>query len=604
MSKIQKRVFITVMLFVLVIGLTACSNDQSNRDDLYQTALLQSLTLGEYTGSITIKEMKEHGDIGIGTFDELNGELILLDGVVYQALSDGSITIPDDDVTIPFSDVTYFDCDEEKELLEVSDVEDLKSQLTGIVERQGRNSFYMAKITGTFDTMRVRSECSQKEPYRPLNEVMETDQTVFDYQSIAGTVVALYCPDYMNGLNVSGWHFHFLSEDKKKGGHILDLSAKNLKAGLDETNGFYMKLPEAESFQRLELSTDLEDAIKQVETNAQRETDSESEEDMEDDPKVSEESSEQSVDIEKESSEPISTNGLQVIGSRICDADGKPFQLRGISTHGIQWFPEYVNQQLFTQMHDEWNCNVVRITNYTEEYDGYCAGGDQEKLNHLIEDAVTYASNAGLYVILDWHILSDGDPRIHEQEAISFFDMFSKKYADNPYVLYEICNEPNGNGGDWSSIKEYADAVIPVIRNNSPQSLIIVGTPNFSSTPTEPLNNPLPYQNLVYAYHFYAASHRDDRLEEFKRACEQGVPLLVSEFGTVDYSGNGAPDDAMADKWISVLDQYGVGYICWNLSNKDETSALINADCKKTNGFEQKDLKQEGQWLLRTLSKY
>lgn len=297
----------------------------------------------------------------------------------------------------------------------------------------------------------------------------------------------------------------------------------------------------------------------------------------------------------------VPENGLQVIGPNICDANGDVFQLRGISTHGIQWYPQYINQELFMQMHDEWNCNVIRIANYVEEFDGYCNGGDQQMLNQLIDDAVTYATNEEMYVIIDWHVMKEGDPRIHQDEAIKFFDMVSEKYSDNPYVLYEICNEPNGKGINWDPIYEYANAVIPVIRENSPHSVIIVGTPMYSAAPSEPLRKPLEYENLVYAYHFYAKSHRESRQEDLKNAYAQGVPLLVSEFGTVANSGSGDPDNEMADKWISILDEYGIGYICWNLSNNKETSALIIPKCEKTSGFTMEDLKPQGQWLLDTL---
>lgn len=300
----------------------------------------------------------------------------------------------------------------------------------------------------------------------------------------------------------------------------------------------------------------------------------------------------------------VPEHGLQVIGPNICDADGNVFQLRGISTHGIQWYPQYINQELFTQMHDEWKCNVIRIANYVEEFDGYCAGGDRDWLDQLIDEAVTYASNAQMYVIIDWHVMREGDPRLHQDDAIDFFDRMSKQYADNPYVLYEICNEPNGKGINWDPIYEYADQVIPVIRANSPYSLIIVGTPMYSAAPSEPLRKELPYENLAYAYHFYAKSHRESRQEDLKKAYDAGVPILVSEFGTVANSGSGTPDDEMADKWIEILDERGIGYICWNLSNNAETSALIVEGCEKTSGFTADELKPEGQWLLNTLEKY
>lgn len=251
--------------------LTGCGNahsesSQADPETLYQVALLQSLTLGDYTGSITVGELKQFGNTGLGTFDQLDGEMIVLDGVVYQALSDGTIAIPDDDVTVPFSTVTFFQEDGSLSLSHVQ-LDELKQILDQTVQQQGKNSFYMVKIEGSFDTIQVRSEYAQQQPYQPLDQVMETDQVIFDYTNVNGTIIGLYCPDYMDKLNTPGWHFHFLSDDHTKGGHILALSMKEGIAFYDQTNQFSMSLPTHTTFQNLNLNTDLSEAIEKVETN-------------------------------------------------------------------------------------------------------------------------------------------------------------------------------------------------------------------------------------------------------------------------------------------------------------------------------------------------
>ena len=240
---------------------------ENNRETIYQVALLQSLTQGCYDGIIKVSELKQHGDTGIGTFEGVNGEMIVLDGKVYQALGDGTVKEADDNETVPFSNVTYFDKDLSATLSQTNDINALKESLNKTVNENGKNLFYFVKINGTFKKMNVRSELKQEKPYKSLDKALATDQREFNYDNIAGTVVALYCPDYMGGLNTPGWHFHFISDDKTKGGHILDLAFDSAQAEFDATQDFDMYLSDNSEFQKMELSKDVSDAIKKVETN-------------------------------------------------------------------------------------------------------------------------------------------------------------------------------------------------------------------------------------------------------------------------------------------------------------------------------------------------
>ena len=246
---------------------TAEQTADKNTETVYQVALLQSLTQGYYDGIIKVSELKQHGDIGIGTFEGVNGEMIVLDGKVYQALGDGSVKEADENETVPFSNVTFFDSDIKETLSDIENVDALKAALDNIVDQNGRNMFYFVRIDGDFEKMNVRSEIKQEKPYKSLDKALATDQREFNYDNAKGTVVGLYCPDYMGGLNTPGWHFHFISDDKAKGGHILDLSFKSAEAQLDKTPEFDMTLSDTDTFQEMELSKDVSDAIKKVETN-------------------------------------------------------------------------------------------------------------------------------------------------------------------------------------------------------------------------------------------------------------------------------------------------------------------------------------------------
>ena len=247
------------------------SKDSISKDTetIYQVSLLQSLTQGYYDGIIKVSELKGHGDTGIGTFEGVNGEMIVIDGKVYQALGDGTVQEAADDETVPFSNVTFFDSDVSVDLKNINDMASFKAELNKTVAEKGKNMFYVVKVNGTFEKMLVRSELKQEKPYKTLDKALETDQREFNYENITGTVVGLYCPDYMGGLNATGWHFHFISDDRTKGGHILELSFMDAKAELDITPEFDLELSDNSDFQSMELAKDVNDAIKKVETDTQ-----------------------------------------------------------------------------------------------------------------------------------------------------------------------------------------------------------------------------------------------------------------------------------------------------------------------------------------------
>ncbi|MCR4818540.1 MAG: acetolactate decarboxylase, partial [Fretibacterium sp.] len=188
-----------------------------------------------------------------------------LNGTVYQALGDGSVKIAPDDETVPFSSVTFFDADIRKEHVSAASIGELRGLLDGVVEEHGKNQFYMVKVTGLMPSILVRSVLKQKEPYKPLNDVVKTDQREFTCSDIRGTVVALYCPDYMDGLNAAGWHMHFISEDGRKGGHVLALSLQDGTLELDVISSFAMLLPDRASFNSKNLAMDMKKEIEQVE---------------------------------------------------------------------------------------------------------------------------------------------------------------------------------------------------------------------------------------------------------------------------------------------------------------------------------------------------
>ena len=287
---------------------------------------------------------------------------------------------------------------------------------------------------------------------------------------------------------------------------------------------------------------------------------------------------------------------LHVENGKLTGADGNTVQLYGMSTHGIAWFPQYINYDSFRTLRDDWNTNCIRLAMYTAEYGGYCVGGDKEQLKQLVRDGVSYATELGMYVIVDWHILSDCDPNQNKDEAIAFFREMSEAFVDNDNVLYEICNEPN-SGTSWDSIKSYAEEVIPVIREQKPDAVILVGTPTWSQEIDKSAASPLTFDNVMYTLHFYAGTHKDDLRNRLETCAQNNLPVFVSEFGMCDASGNGANDFDSTTKWLDLLNKYQISFCCWNLANKDESSSVFKAASTALSDWTDEDFNESGRWI-------
>ena len=302
---------------------------------------------------------------------------------------------------------------------------------------------------------------------------------------------------------------------------------------------------------------------------------------------------------------PVSQHGqLSVKNGQLVDKSGKGYQLRGMSTHGLTWFPEFVNESAFRTLRDDWNTNVVRLAMYVDEWgNGQCYMGNKSGSLELLEKGVDICIKLDMYVIIDWHVLNPGDPSKYTNEAKSFFETVSKRYAKYPNVIYEICNEPNG-GASWSgNIKPYAEKIIPVIRKNAPNSVIIVGTPTWSQEIDKPLSDPLNYKNVMYAFHFYAATHAGLR-SNVENCVAQGLPVFVSEFGTCDASGGGANDFNETQKWLSYFDKQGISYCNWSICNKDETCSVLRPGTSANGNWSESDLTENGKWMRNWLKNH
>lgn len=227
-----------------------------------QVSTIDALMAGVYDGATTLTELRRNGDIGVGTFQGLDGELVLLDGVFYQVTADGTAKKPDLSARTPFAAVTFFTADRNLKLKEGTNFKEFADSTEKWLP--SRNIFYAVKLKGSFRSVKTRSVPPQKKPYRPLAEIVKT-QPVFELKDTAGTVVGFWCPPFVKGINVPGYHLHYITSDGKAGGHVLDFVAADVTAEFDDTRELFMILPNDNEFDKLDLGRDRTVELKAVE---------------------------------------------------------------------------------------------------------------------------------------------------------------------------------------------------------------------------------------------------------------------------------------------------------------------------------------------------
>ncbi len=250
----RKPLPITLALALLITGLSGCACHKGHgpgRDILFQASTINALLQGVYDGEVTFGELAGHGDFGIGTFNQLDGEMLGLDGTYYRIRADGKVYPVDSAMKTPFAAVTFFDSDRVYQLGREVDYDGLKAFLDGC--RTSGNLFSAIRIDGTFAYIKTRSVPRQTPPYPQLVEVIK-DQPIFEFSNVKGSILGFYCPDFVQGINVPGYHFHFVTEDRSGGGHLLACRVSGARVEMDDTSGFYMVLPQGAGFSRADLA--------------------------------------------------------------------------------------------------------------------------------------------------------------------------------------------------------------------------------------------------------------------------------------------------------------------------------------------------------------
>jgi endoglucanase len=296
----------------------------------------------------------------------------------------------------------------------------------------------------------------------------------------------------------------------------------------------------------------------------------------------------------------VETHGrLSIKGSQLVDQHGEAIQLKGMSSHGLQWYQgyAYANYNTMKKLRDEWNQTVFRAAMYTAE-GSYLQNPDVMK--QRVQDIVKAAIELNTYVIIDWHILSDRNPMWNKDKAKVFFAEMAKAYASYPNVMYELANEPNGGDVNWyNAIKPYALEVIPEIRKYDPLGVIIVGTGTWSQDVQAPAQDPIKMSNIMYACHFYAATHGSWLRDRVSNAMNSGIAIFVTEWGTMGSSGDGGINYGETEAWANFMRDKKISWANWSLSNSGQTHSILKSGANTQGGWGENDITESGKLVRK-----
>ena len=297
----------------------------------------------------------------------------------------------------------------------------------------------------------------------------------------------------------------------------------------------------------------------------------------------------------------IEKNGqLLVKGTNLVNEKGEIIRLKGMSSHGLMWYPEYINTRSLNTL-SQYGANVIRLAMYTDQNKRYIYN-KKESMKNLLQ-GIENALGADMYVIVDWHTLKDNNPNMHIEEAKEFFDEISTRYKNETGVIYEIFNEPNGETS-WEDIKEYANNIIPIIRKNSPNAIILVGTPNYCVDIKSAINDPLEYENIMYTYHLYTGTSDGGYKYLLNDALKKNIPVFISEWGFSPEKNSGDIDFEKGREFLTFLKKNNISWINWSLSNKDEPYSFIRYDIDKLSRWDDYELTSVGKFVKDAFSNY
>ncbi|WP_029904981.1 glycoside hydrolase family 5 protein [Prevotella sp. 10(H)] len=287
---------------------------------------------------------------------------------------------------------------------------------------------------------------------------------------------------------------------------------------------------------------------------------------------------------------PVQIHGqLQVRGRYLCNEKGDTISLRGVSFGWHNLWPRFYNEKTVSWLKNDWKCSVLRAAMgaYDGVEDGYLV--NPEFALDCVEKVIKAGIKEDIYIIIDWHAHD-----FYPQQAKKFFASMARKYGKNPHIIYEIFNEPT-HDHFWPEIKEYAEDVIAEIRKYDPNNIIIVGTPSWDQHVNIAAEDPIKgFDNIMYSFHFYAASHKDEHRERVKKALEKDLPIFVTESAGMEHTGDGVLNIEEWTKWIHFLEKESISWVNWSISNKNETCSMILPRGSYEGGWDTEVIKPAG----------
>ena len=287
---------------------------------------------------------------------------------------------------------------------------------------------------------------------------------------------------------------------------------------------------------------------------------------------------------------------LQVNGAQLCDQQGRPVILRGVSLGWHNLWPRFYNKKVVQTLHNDWHASVVRAAMGILIEDNYLENPKfaMQCITPVIESAI----KNNVYVIIDWH-----SHVLQTKEAKQFFGQMAKKYGKFPHVIYEIYNEPVED--TWADLKKYATEVIGEIRKYDADNIVLVGCPHWDQDIHLVAESPLEgFSNIMYTVHFYAATHGEYLRERTEAAVKKGIPVFISESGATEASGDGKIDPESEEQWIQMCERLGISWVCWSISDKNESCSMLLPRATATGPWSDDVIKEYGKLVKGLLKKY
>lgn len=288
---------------------------------------------------------------------------------------------------------------------------------------------------------------------------------------------------------------------------------------------------------------------------------------------------------------------LQVQGTQLCDQQGNPVVLRGVSLGWHNIWPRFYNKKVVRTLKNDWNATVVRAAmGVTTVEDNYL--DNPSFAIECVEKVVKAAIKEDIYVIIDWHA-----HEMHTKEAKAFFAQMAQKYGKYPHVIYELYNEPVEDS--WESLKQYASEIITEIRKYDSDNIILMGCPHWDQDVHVVAESPLRgFSNIMYTLHYYASTHKEYLRDRMEDAVKRGIPIFVSESGVTEASGNGVIDPESQQLWLDRMEKLKISWLCWSLSDKDESCSMLLPRATATGPWPEDVIKRSGKMVREYLKRY